>query len=442
MTASTHYRLLLLFGLPMAALTVGLGYFVGQADFYPLLAFYFLFFAGYLFLLTRPFSTGQVRHWLWVAIGLRALLLFSEPGWSDDVFRYLWDGQLWVQGINPFEQLPGYYLEPGHAVPGLTEELFHRLNSPNYFTIYPPVAQLTFAVAAWASPGNMAGSILIMKLFLLACEAGSLLLLPRLLQALNLPVRRALIYALNPLIILEIVGNLHYEGAMVFFLLLALWWLVRERTAGSAAAMALSISSKLLPLLFLPFLIRRLGWRRSIGYFAILGAGLLLLFLPLFGEFFLHHFGQSLDLYFRKFEFNGSFYYLARWWGYQQVGYNRIADIGPRLAAMTFAGITMLALYERDRSWAGLPALWLFSICLYLFFTTTIHPWYVTLPVVLCLFTRFRFPVLWSGLIVLTYINYSYTPYRENLWVVALEYTAVLGWLLWEWRRPGGRDAG
>ncbi|MEO1628626.1 MAG: mannosyltransferase, partial [Bacteroidota bacterium] len=55
-------------------------------------------------------------------------------------------------------------------------------------------------------------------------------------------------------------------------------------------------------------------------------------------------------------------------------------------------------------------------------------------PVVLCCFTHFRYPILWSALIGLTYVNYSYETYVENLWVVAIEYSLVLGFFLWEWR--------
>ena len=56
------------------------------------------------------------------------------------------DGRLIVQGQNPFDQLPAFYLEAGHEVKGLSTTLFEQLNSPEYFTIYPPVAQASFAV--------------------------------------------------------------------------------------------------------------------------------------------------------------------------------------------------------------------------------------------------------------------------------------------------------
>jgi hypothetical protein len=414
-----------------------------QSDFWLILAFYAPAFAAYLYLLNKgehlPLRAG-------IALAVLARLA-AVPAWpllSDDIYRFIWDGQLLVQGYNPFAQLPAYYLalpEPPH---GISEALYEQLNSLGYFTIYPPVAQGVFALGAWLFPKSWYGHAVLIKLFLLACELGVVALLPALLRYLGLSVQRALIYLLNPLVIVEVMGNLHFEGAMVCFLLLAFWWGAKGNWKASATAMALSVASKLLPLMFLPFLIRRLGWKRSIAYFALIALALLLLFAPLLGEGFFAGFGSSLDLYFRRFEFNASIYYIARWVGYQWTGYNEIATIGPILALCTFTGICVAALLDMAKykdAWAnglekGLPiALSLLAITLYLFFTPTVHPWYVILPLFLCSFTEYRYPVLWSGLIVLTYVNYSYEPYWENPWVVAAEYSAVGGYLLYEWQK-------
>jgi alpha-1,6-mannosyltransferase len=418
----------------MITLTIGLGYFVEQSGFYRIIGFYGPLFLLYLlaYRLIDGDREGEISFFLILAVVLRGVLVFATPALSDDVYRFVWDGRLLLQGINPFDHLPAHYIENGIRVPGIDKALFRELNSPGYFTVYPPVAQGTFLVAAWLFPASVWNSAVVMKLFLFACEIGTLWLLVRLLAHFRLPRKNVLLYALNPLVIVEVMGNLHYEGAMVFFLLLAFWLLLKEQWAFSAVAMGLSIASKLLPLMFLPFLIRRLGWRRSASYFAVVGVVLLLLFFPLTSGVFFSNFGESLDLYFRKFEFNASVYYLVRWVDFQRLGYNNIARIGPWLATITATGILLFTIFERKLSYRTLPSRWLFAICLYLFLTTTVHPWYVSLPVVLCLFTRFRFPILWSGLIFFTYINYSYSPYWENLWVVALEYGLVFGFMIWE----------
>jgi alpha-1,6-mannosyltransferase len=415
--------------------TAFLGFVPQQSDFGLIAAGYLPVFSVYAFLISQKEEQVPLKFYLGTAILARLILLFSFPNLSDDIYRFIWDGRLIVQGQNPFDHLPAYYLEPGHEVIGLTSSLFQSLNSPEYFTIYPPVAQATFAFSSWLFPESIAGSALTMKLFLLAGEVGTIWLLPKLLNVFQLSPHRSLIYALNPLIIVEIMGNLHYEGAMIFFFLLGLWFLQKKRIYLAAGAIALSIAAKLLPLLFLPFFIRRLGWAKSVRFFPVLGIFVLLLFLPLLSGVFLENFGNSLDLYFRKFEFNASVYYVARWIGFQLVGYNMISVIGPMLASWTLLGISLLALWGllgEKTSWSTLPGKALFAICVYLLLTTTVHPWYTALPIVLCLFTNWRFPLLWSALILLTYINYSYPEYFENLWIVGLEYGLVLLFLIYE----------
>jgi hypothetical protein len=193
--------------------------------------------------------------------------------------------------------------------------------------------------------------------------------------------------------------------------------------------LALAVASKLLPLMFFPFLIRRLGWRRSLTYFSWVGLTLVLLWLPLLSSTLLANFSNSIELYFQRFEFNASLFYLIKWIGYQYEGYNLIRWIGPALALVVFLLILLQSLRDRGQDWAQLPTLWLFAMSVYLCCATTVHPWYTALPLVFCVFTPYRWPVLWSYLITFTYITY-WTPglYQENLWVVALEYVVLMGY--------------
>lgn len=417
-----------------------LGYRVGQSDFIPLIVTFALAFLGYLVIFNQVISEKALTFFMVLAILARVLLVFSFPNLSDDIYRFIWDGQLIINGENPFDYLPSELIQSEKKIPGITQALYERLNSPEYYTIYPPIAQLVNVIAVSLFPNSWWGSAIVMKLFLLSFEVGNILLLKKLLEAFNLPSKNLLLYALNPLIIVEVVGNLHFEGGMIFFLLLGLYWLVKGKWGIAALAMAGAVASKLLPLLFMPYMIKRLGWKKSIRFFLIMGGALVCFFLPLISGAFLQNFGNSVDLYFRRFEFNGSIYYLWRWVGYQLEGYNLIKTIGPRLAVFVFLVVVITALLEQQKDWKSWPTMALLAITTYLFCGTTIHPWYVSLPLVFCVFTNLRYPVLWSGLIMLTYINYSYPTYQENLWIVLFEYTLVYGFLICElWRQKNLR---
>jgi len=416
----------------MLALTVSIGYTVERSDFLPLITQYLVLFVLSWACFQVVQSKNELPFFLSLGIVLRLALLFAFPMLSDDVYRFFWDGHIWKAGMNPFAELPSYYMQEGNEVPGLSREIYDRLNSPNYFTVYPPVSQAIFALAAWIAPGHLVGSVLVMKSVLFAFELGNLWLIPRLLQKLKLPARNVLIYALNPLVILEIMGNLHFEGVMVFFFLLAFYFLIQEKWWGAAPAWALSVATKLLPLMFLPFLIRRLSPWRLIGFATAFALVMSFLFLPLLSGGYLPQMGNSVDLYFRRFEFNGSLYYLVRGIGTWWVGYNPIRTVGPYLAGITLVGILALSLLSPARDWKSLPRQLLFAMSIYLLFATTVHPWYTILPLVFCLFTPFRYPVLWSALIFFTYFHYSRVPFSENLLIVALEYLILIGYAVYE----------
>ncbi len=419
-------------GLLMAACTGWLGFGVAQSDFWRIMLGVVPFFLLYAGVLVYFQDKVPLSWWIGLGLLLRVIMWWSFPLLSDDVYRFVWDGRLMLNGINPYANLPAWYLEPAHEMPGLDAELFGQLNSPQYFTVYPPLAQGTFALSTWLFPQSLAGSVWVMKAILLAAEVGSLVVMRKILAKWELDPGRVLIYWLNPLIIVEIMGNLHYEGLMIFFLLLAVWWLLRAQPARAAVAMALATATKLMPLLFLPLLIRRLKGKGRVYFFGLFVLAGLLLFLVLASGPLWQNFRESLDLYFRKFEFNASVYYLVRWLGYQQFGYNMIARVGPVLAAFTALFVFGYAVVEKRPQWNSLPGAMLFASCIFLFLATTIHPWYLATPLALCLFTPYRFPVLWSGLVFLTYVNYSYDPWRENLWWVGVEYLLVGGFAIRE----------
>jgi alpha-1,6-mannosyltransferase len=72
------------------------------------------------------------------------------------------------------------------------------------------------------------------------------------------------------------------------------------------------------------------------------------------------------------------------------------------------------------------------SLTVYLFLSTTIHPWYITTLVALTAMSHFRYAAVWSGLSLMSYAAYRTSSYTENLWLVALEYSMVSLWLLAE----------
>ncbi|PVY41267.1 hypothetical protein [Pontibacter virosus] len=413
-----------------ALVYLALGYATPRENFTQLLLLTLLAFGIYAYVTNQKLN---VWHGIGAGLIFRLLFLFAIPALSDDYFRFVWDGRLLLAGENPYLYLPAQFMgEEAKAIPGLTAELFLQLNSPHYYSLYPPVLQGVFWLAAALSPESLTGSILVMRLVILAAEAGSILLLLRLLRRMALPDRYVHVYALNPLVILELTGNLHMEALLIFFLLLFLYQLHYQRHFIAAVPFALAVGSKLLPLMFLPVVWRKLGLNRFAGFVVVMAVVLLLLFLPLISLEVLHNIWQSIDLYFQRFEFNASVYYLLRWLGYLLTGYNQIAVIGPLLSVAALVVILSMAAVKKLGSVRRLAGYMAAALTVYLLLATTVHPWYITTLVALTTLSHFRYAIVWSCLAIFSYSAYRTSAYTENLWLVALEYTLVGIWLLAE----------
>ena len=418
-----------------------------------------ILFAFYLLIL-KTFNEREILFWISVAILFRLVFLLAIPSLSDDFYRFIWDGRLLAAGYHPFSELPRFYIEHKISIPGIDNALFTKLNSPDYFTIYPPVDQFVFWLSAKLFPSSILGSVLTMRVFVIMAEVGSLLMLKRLLKEYRLPQKNLLLYALNPLVIIELTGNLHLESFMIFFLLLSFWLLKDGKFSLSAISFALAICSKLVPIILLPLLIARLGWKKSIQYYLLVGITCLILFFPLLNMEIVSGFTESIGYYFKKFEFNASIYYLVREYGFWQYGYNIIQTAGWKLALWSTMIILVYTFIEgffslsivgsqrtaaqqlpiSHRSWTidyGLMTSYLFIFAIYFSFATIVHPWYISTLVAFTVFSQHRFAIVWSILIFLTYVGYSVDGFSENHWLIALEYASVIGYLAYElvWKR-------
>ena len=416
---------------------------------------YFLVFWGYSIrvrsIQEAASDTSPDRFLLFSALIFRVTLLLASPNLSDDYARFVWDGRLLAHGYNPYLYLPRSLLGTDMAqVAGLSIDLFNRLNSPDYFTVYPPLNQAFFGLAAWLGGNNLSETVVWLRVPIALAEIGTIWLLPRLLKRLGQNPNLALIYTLNPLVILELTGNVHFEAVVIFLCIWAVWEMMAARPRSrlgdrgypaiiswkslvlSAFIFSLAVSTKMLPLIALPLLIRYLGWTKGLLYSAIVGVVTVALFLPFASIELIQNVGSSINLYFQKFEFNASIYYLVRQAGYWIRGYNVIQQVGPWLSLITLAGILWLA-FGRIHMAVGTRLL--LTLTLYFAMATTVHPWYITLVVMASVFTPFRYSLVWSALVWASYATYQREPYVENLWLTTAEYTAVLAVGLLEWRQ-------
>jgi alpha-1,6-mannosyltransferase len=391
-----------------------------------------LSFGAYWLVCSRESDRATDWQW-WLVFGvvLRVVAVFAEPHLSDDYFRFVWDGRLSaLHGINPFAYTPTEILD--RQLVGLDSTLYQMLNSKPYYSVYPLSCQVVFGASCALFPHSVLASAYVMKGVLLLGECASLVLMVRLLGELRLPVQRVLWYALNPLVIVEYCGNIHFEGWMIGAWLLGWYWLRQGRWLPSAGAISVAIATKLLPVVGMVFLVRRLRWRVWVVYFAAVGLLSLLLFAPFLAH--LANMGDSLQLYFQRFEFNAGLYYwlrpLVSWWR----GYNWIQVLGPFLAMISVVLLAVRWLTERKPTLDNWADAIVWALTMYWMCATTVHPWYLGTALAWSVFTRWRFVALWTGLATLSYTKYALG--YEVLWLVSLEYVAVLAYIWYEYQKP------
>jgi hypothetical protein len=164
----------------------------------------------------------------------------------------------------------------------------------------------------------------------------------------------------------------------------------------------------------------------------------MVVFLPLFDKEVMQSMSESMGLYFNKFEFNASLYYLVREYGFWKYGYNIIQTVGWKLGLMALLIILTIS-FKHGLKWEvskiSVPALisdWMWVLSAYFLFTTILHPWYITTLIALSIFTTYRFPIVWSAMIFLTYAGYTQNSFHESLWLTATEYVVVIGYLICE----------
>ena len=410
----------------------GFAYHVQRADF----ATVFIIYAALFLLFVGMFQTKKDNFLTLAGVGIffRIIFIVALPNLSQDFYRFIWDGRMLLNGFNPYLFTPESFIQSGELPINQAQELYKgmgQLNGSN-FTNYPPINQFCFVLANLFSSNSILGSVIGLRFQIILADIGILYFGKKLLEKLHLPVSAIFLYFLNPFIIIELTGNLHFEGVMLFFLVWALYLLVAQKWQWSAVVLALSVAVKLIPIIFLPLFFQQFKLKKLIAFYTITLVTIVLLFVPFFNSVFITNYSQSVGLWFKSFEFNASFYYLARAIGYQISGYNQIAVIGKIIPVIVIFIVLGLAFFRETKTSIQLIIAMLLSLSFYFFLSTTVHPWYVASLVLLSVFTKYRFALVWSFVVILSYSAYSNNQFNENLWLVALEYLLVIGWLIWE----------
>jgi hypothetical protein len=168
----------------------------------------------------------RARWAIAAVVAIHVVLFLSPPLALTDIFNYLNYGRMEiVHGLNPYATIP--ILEP-HDDPAFAMSNWHHLLSP-----YGPMFTLiTFALV----PLGVAASFWAVKAILMVFSLGTLVLVWRCARLLGRdPVRSVVFVGLNPVVLMWGLGGDHNDFITVFFLMLAIYLLLRSRARAIAA---------------------------------------------------------------------------------------------------------------------------------------------------------------------------------------------------------------
>ena len=406
----------LLYGFLVAIISIT----AGVKEWWPVMVLA-IFCAGGLLVWIVVKDLFSVRTIVLGAILFRILLLWIPPSLSDDFYRYLWDGRVQLEGVNPYSQTPAELVASGIL---RADIVYDRLNSKDLYTVYPPVSQVVFVSSAWVerATGSWWGAYYFLKLIFFLAEMTAVLLMVRLVHS-----SWSLLYAWHPLVLVEVAGQPHTEALVVLLLMATVWLFRAGRSNAAIAHLSASVWIKLYPVFLIPVMLRRIRWQ-GILVGAVVG---ILLALPFYQPGILQNVLSSLNLYTRSFEFNAGFYYLIKKILLEITGLDYSKSIGPIFRYMFYATVPIIWLLDWRYKWT-LARSFKWILGAFMLLSTTVHPWYFL--TLLCLLplqipddSGTKLDSVWNWYAVSIVSMGTYLLYVDGWYWVFV----IAGWSLW-----------
>lgn len=349
-----------------------------------------------------------------LAVIFRACLLPTDSAvLSKDMYRYIWDGRVQQNGINPYQHPP----DADELRKFRDNTIYPSLNRKSYPTLYPAGAQIFFRLFHMIVGDSVIGYKSLMTLF----DVLTLFVLLALLRVYGFDDIRFIIYAWNPLVIFEIAYSGHLEGLTVFWMVLALYLNATHKSMLAVASLAISSAIKLYPALLLPALLNPGERIKGILTFAV---SIFLLYLPFFAA------GRKvlgfLPIYLQDpYEsFNLGLKYLVMHL-LPQLNYYLLSKIF--LLGLLAAGSVVF--FKSKQKNQAIRYAYLLTGFLIVLMPASLHPWYVIILIpFLCFYPAVAW-LLFSCTVTLSYLKYVTPSGIMPTSVLLLEYASLMALL-------------
>lgn len=382
-----------------------------------------------------------ILFWIvFISVAVRLIYVPSQLIQETDPYRYIWDGQAILQGVNPYQHSPQYAfsheLKPTDISTSTVSEIYQKINHPGVKTIYPPLAQILFAISQWLAPWGLLG----WRIMIFLAECLIIFLSIRILLKLRFPSEQVMLYGWSPLILKEFSNSLHMDVFAVLFLTLMIFALIKRWWTWAFAFLAFVTLVKLFGLILLPLLTIHVYKRnpqavlRGLTLFALIIMTIYLPFLSAGSSVW-----EGLTRFSFEWEVNASLFRVIKW-GVQLLPIPKgDVEILSRICAMgMFAGSAFLILLRAMKKGGGIinllkAAILLLSI--FFFLIPTGNPWYFTWVFPFLVILPVKSLIAFSGLVFLYYLDFYFRYQGQPLlfgYIRGIEYSLFFMILVWE----------
>jgi len=368
--------------------------------------------------------------WVFTII-IRMLVLFIPIGLSDDIYRYIWDGHIQHNGINPYLYSPdSVSLDTYHTI------WSSKVNNPHINSPYPPFAQMLFYIVVSVT-NDINVSIFLIRIIMIGFDLGTIIILKRIMYHFSIPTRRIMIYAWSPLVIFEFAGNGHIDAIAVFFSLLAIYFILDKEKNGyrilSPISLSIAILTKVYPVILLPFLF--LKWNLKEKILFLLSS--IILVLPYANNRINPLYPEGQQFYKRYFRYNESIFRFYR--RTIEVFYDNPDEVASDhyiIFMIIFSGLLYLShIYRSSKTFDKLEIdisiinSFRYILLVALLFGPDVQPWYIIWMLPLAVLFYDWVIIAFSTVILLTYQIYPEYD-RTGIWyedpiILAIEYGVV-----------------
>ncbi|MDH4129666.1 MAG: hypothetical protein OEV44_12975 [Spirochaetota bacterium] len=376
---------------------------------------------------------------IFLTILMRVPFFLSDPlpSLSDDIYRYWWDGKVQYNGNNPFEYPP--IQNPQELLTSNNIDdyaLYGEINHPEIPTIYAPFMQTIFYAAYSIHPSVMSFKIIFALFDLL-----TIVFIILWLKKIYIPKSSFIIYAWNPLLLIEFYHNSHSDSLLCLLIVLVLYLYNASKKELSIITLSFLTLTKYFAIIFLPFYYKKVSFRYFIIYFIIIIS------------FYIYYFDKNLFIglftYSRDWEYNSFLYKGLSYFfnfSYRFFSHDIIIPDFLKQVPKLILGIIFLWIYwKKWKEVLNDDSLFVknfyYVIGCLLLFSPVFHPWYISyiLPILVIYYSKSW--IIFSGLISLSYITLigynklDPTTWQENIYVVFIEYIPLYSFFIIDYLR-------